>query len=434
MKSIWMEDYDTKRKSVALEGSIETDTVIVGGGLAGILCADRLKKCGIDAVVVEAKRVGMGVTQNTTAKITAQHGLVYKKIEKQYGLQAAKDYFAANQQAVESYRTLSRNISCDFEEKTAYVYSIDHREKLKEEADVYHRMGVEAVWTDSPSIPVRTVGALGMEGQGQFHPIKFLNALIKDLTIYENTFVTDIQPGRVLTKRGEVRARRVILATHYPMVNLPGLYVAKLYQHRSYVLALTGVPNPDGMYIDESGSGLSFRSYGDHLLLGGGGHRTGKKGGGWRELRQVAKAIYPDGKEGYHWATQDCMSLDALPYIGRHHQNNRELYVTTGFHKWGMTGSMVAARVLGELLTEGNSRYAKLFCPSRSMLHPQLFANVGQAVWGLVSFGKRCPHMGCALKWNPQEHSWDCPCHGSRFTREGELIDNPAKRGIDIER
>ncbi len=432
MKSLWMEDYQPKGNRATLKGNVETDTAIVGGGLAGILCAYLLKESGIDCVVVEAKQIAMGITRNTTAKITAQHGQVYSQIEKKYGFSAAKQYLDANQEAVEVYRQLADNIPCDFEEKTAYVYSKTDRKKLEQEAALYQQMGLPVLLEEKPPIPVDTVGALGMERQGQFHPLKFISAIAENLPVYENTFATEIRPGQVQTEKGTIRARRIILATHYPMVNVLGLYFMKLYQHRSYVLALQGAEAPKGMYIDEEEKGLSFRSYKGYLLLGGGSHPTGKQGGGWDELRRVAKLAYPSAQERYAWATQDCMTLDYMPYIGRHRKNNRELYVATGFNKWGMTGSMVAARLLRDLIAEGDSKYARLFSPSRSMLHPQLFLNVGQATLGLLSFGKRCPHMGCALKWNPMEHTWDCPCHGSRFDQKGNLIDNPAKKGLDF--
>lgn len=432
MDSLWMEERPENRRP-PLSGTVDTDTAVVGGGLAGILCAHLLRERGIDTVVVEAKRMGSGVTGRTTAKITAQHGLVYSRIEKRYGLSAAREYWEANQAAVEEYRRLAQRIPCDLEEKTAYVYSRRSREKLEEEGALYRRMGVEPVFLEQPPIPVRTVGALGMAHQAQFHPMKLLDGISGGLRVYENTFATQIRPGEVVTESGRVRARRIILATHYPMVNLRGLYFMKLTQNRSYVLALAGAEDPGGMYLDEQEGGLSFRTYRDCLLLGGGGHPTGRPGGGWAELRRTARAAYPGAQERYAWAAQDCMTLDAMPYIGRYHGQNRALYAITGFNKWGMTGCMAAAKLLSELITEGESRYERLFSPSRPLLHPKLFANLGQAALGLLSFGKRCPHMGCALKWNPQEHTWDCPCHGSRFDRDGSLLDNPAKRGIRIE-
>lgn len=433
MNSLWMEEYEN-RKHPVLNGNIETDTAIIGGGLAGLLCSYFLTKRGVNNAVLEAKKIGMGVTHCTTAKITAQHGIIYSKIEEKSGFNAAKEYFNSNQQAVEAYRALSQSIECDFEEKTAYVYSKNDRKKLEKEADIYRRMGLSSFIDENPYIPVKTVGALGMRYQAQFHPLKFIDSISAPLNIYENTFVKEIQPGKVITENGIVSARRIIIATHYPIMNLHGLYFMKLYQHRSYVLALKGALNPDGIYIDEAKGGLSFRTHGAHLLLGGGSHQTGKKGGAWKELREIASSFYPEAIESYFWATQDCMTLDSMPYIGLHNKNNRELYVATGFNKWGMTGSMTAASVLADMITEGGSRYEKLFNPSRSMLSPQLFINIGQSALGLLSFGKRCSHMGCALRWNPHERTWDCPCHGSRFSQNGNLINNPAQRGIEVKR
>jgi glycine/D-amino acid oxidase-like deaminating enzyme len=210
------------------------------------------------------------------------------------------------------------------------------------------------------------------------------------------------------------------------MNNKHGAYFLKMYQSRSYELALENAGSVDGMYVDGNG-GLSFRQYGDLLLLGGGGHRTGKPGGGWAALEDFVKRYYPGAKERFRWATQDCMTLDGLPYIGRYSKRTPNLYVATGFNKWGMTSSMVAAELLGDLVQGRGNLYASVFDPSRTVLHPQLAVNMLEAAKSLMTFTKpRCPHMGCALKWNKQERSWDCPCHGSRFTEDGKLLNNPA--------
>ena len=181
------------------------------------------------------------------------------------------------------------------------------------------------------------------------------------------------------------------------------------------------------MYLDEAQTGMSFRNYENLLLVGGGGHRTGKKGGGWQELRDFARRYYPQAEEKYYWATQDCMSLDGVPYIGPYSASTTDLYVATGFNKWGMTTSMVSAMILSDLVQGKENPYQEVFSPSRSILHPQLAVNGFEAAVSLLTpTTKRCPHLGCALKWNAMEHTWDCPCHGSRFTEDGKLIDNPA--------
>jgi len=204
-----------------------------------------------------------------------------------------------------------------------------------------------------------------------------------------------------------------------------------LYQHRSYVIALENAQDVGGMYVDEAQKGMSFRNYKDLLLVGGGDHRTGKKGGNWRELREFAGKFYPNAKERFYWATQDCMSLDSVPYIGLYSKNTPDLYVASGFNKWGMTSSMVSAMILTDMVTGRENQFAPVFSPSRSILKPQLFINGFEAIVNLLTItDKRCPHLGCALKWNAVEHTWDCPCHGSRYTESGDLIDNPAIGGL----
>ena len=181
------------------------------------------------------------------------------------------------------------------------------------------------------------------------------------------------------------------------------------------------------MYVDEKSTGLSFRSYGDILLLGGGAHRTGKKGGGWQELESFAKEHYPNSKILGKWATQDCMTLDDIPYIGAYSKSTQDIFVITGFNKWGMTNAMVGANILCDLVKEKHNKYATVFSPSRTIFRPQLAINTFESIIGLLTpTTPRCPHLGCALKYNKAEHSWDCPCHGSRFTETGELINNPA--------
>ena len=211
------------------------------------------------------------------------------------------------------------------------------------------------------------------------------------------------------------------------MLNRHGLYFLKLYQHRSYVLALKDAADVRGMYVDTADEGMSFRNAEGLLLVGGGGHRTGRKGGGWRELRDFARAHYPQAGIVCQWAAQDCMSLDGAPYIGQYSRKADGLYVLTGFNKWGMTGAMAGAMLLRDMILGHAPDWAAAFSPSRSVLHPQLWSNAAEVVVNLLTpTAPRCPHMGCALKYNPQEHSWDCPCHGSRFTEDGRLIDNPA--------
>ena len=234
-----------------------------------------------------------------------------------------------------------------------------------------------------------------------------------------------------VTDCGNITAKTVIVATHFPFINKHGSYFLKLYQHRSYVLALENAQDVDGMYVDDSKTRLSFRNYGKYLLLGGGGHRTGKKGGNWMELRDFAKEHYPHAKELCHWAAQDCMSFDEMPYIGQYSGGTAQLFTATGFNKWGMTGAMLSALLLSDMVQGKRNEYTDIFSPSRSILKPQFFINGFESVTNLLSFtGRRCSHLGCALHWNSAEHSWDCACHGSRFAEDGRVLDNPANGDI----
>lgn len=430
MDSVWSKTVHLPQFE-ALQESKKTDVLIIGGGMAGILCAYFLQEKGVDYMLVEGRRICSGVTKNTTAKITAQHGLIYGKLLQHEGAERARMYLEANLRAVEKYGQLCREIECDFEEKTSYIYSKDAPEKLEEEAEALHQIGYEAKIVEVPELPFWTAGAVAFAHQAQFHPLKFIAQIAKGLVIYENTFVTAVKDHTAVTEKGNITFEKVIFATHFPIDNKHGLYFMKMFQERSYVLALAGAAQVHGMYLDEAKGGYSFRNYQDLLLLGGGSHRTGKDGGKWQELRDFAKEHYPGAAEKYAWAAQDCMTLDQIPYIGMYSKGMPDYFVATGFCKWGMTTSMAAAMMVSELVVGNVPSCQEVFNPSRNMLKPQLAVNAGEYLANLIHFSKkRCPHLGCALKWNPEEHTWDCSCHGSRFQEDGTLLDNPATKDL----
>ncbi len=426
MKSLWNETV-TRRDFPTLEGDTETEVLIIGGGIAGILTAYFLQENGVPYILVEKDRICGETTGNTTAKITFQHGLIYHKLLKSYGPETAKMYLQANRAAFEKYAELCHDIDCEYEIKNNYVYVTDDRRKLDEELEALSNIGYNAMLASDLPIPAGTVGAVCFENQAQFHPLKFLLSISKNLNIYEHTFVREMIDTAAVTDCGKINADKVIVTTHFPFINKHGGYFMKLYQHRSYVIALENAQNVGGMYVDEAKTGFSFRNYGGLLLLGGGGHRTGKNGGNWQELRDFAKKNYPGAVEKYCWAAQDCMSLDSIPYIGKYSKNTPNLYVAGGFNKWGMTGAMTAAMLLCDMVCGRRSDFEELFDPSRNMIRWQLLINGFESAKNLLTPSrKRCPHLGCALKWNPAEHSWDCACHGSRFDESGRVLDNPA--------
>jgi glycine/D-amino acid oxidase-like deaminating enzyme len=426
MASIWSETAQLPIFQPLCEDT-HTDVLIIGGGMAGLLCAHKLQAAGIDYILCEANTIATGITKNTTAKITSQHGLIYHKLVKKFGIQKAKQYLNANQAALSEYRRLCAQIDCDYSEQSAYVYAINDLNKLKQELAALRTLDFSAQYQKTLPLPFSTVGAVRFPNQAQFHPLKFLAAIAKDLRIFEHTPIRELGPQTAKTDHATITANKIIVATHFPILNKHGSYFLKMYQHRSYCLALEHAGHVGGMYVNESKTGLSFRDHGDFLILGGGSHRTGKTGGNWAELEAFAARHYPDAKIRCRWATQDCITLDGVPYIGQYSAGTQNLFVATGFNKWGMTSSMVAADILTDLVSGKESPYADVFSPSRSILQPQLAVNAFEAVTNILSFSKkRCPHLGCALKWNPVERTWDCPCHGSRFEENGKLIDNPA--------
>ncbi len=415
-----------------LQQDLKTDVLIIGGGLAGILCAWTLHREGVNYALIEADTVMHGVSRNTTAKITSQHGFLYHKLLRRFGPEKARLYWQANEDALAQYRDLCQSIVCDFECKDNYIYTTNNPDKLKQEWYALQQLHIPAKSHSGLPLPLPVSGAISFSNQAQFHPLKFAAGIAKDLHIYEHTAAKAFEGNTVITDNGRIFADKIVVTTHFPILNKHGLYFLKMYQRRSYVLALKQAPQVDGMYLDEATDGLSFRNHGDLLLLGGGGHRTGKQGGCWAELEHFAKKHYPESREVCRWATQDCMTLDEVPYIGQYSANTPNLFVATGFNKWGITSSMASAQVLADLIQGRENPYADLFSPSRSILRPQLLANAAESTINLLTPTKpRCPHLGCALKWNPAERSWDCPCHGSRFTEGGKLLDNPATGDLE---
>jgi len=432
--SIWTKSTELPRFQ-RLDGDKKTDVLIIGGGMCGLLCAYYLQQAGTDCILAEGNRIACGITKNTTAKITSQHGLIYAKLIRGMGEEKAKMYLQANQAALAEYARLCGNISCGFERKNAYTYSLTDRSKIEAEVDAVNRLGLKAKFTEAAVLPFETAGTICFREQAQFNPLQFISGICSGLNIYENTFIQDITPHKAVADCGTITADKIIIATHFPFINKHGSYFLKLYQHRSYVAAFENAPDLDGMYVDESDSGMSFRNYDNLILIGGGGHKTGKQGGAWNEIYNFADRYYPNAKPMYSWATQDCMSLDGVPYIGKYSKRTPDLYVASGFNKWGMTSSMAAAMILKDMILGKKNEYAEVFSPQRNMLKPQLFINGMTATVNLLTpTVKRCPHLGCALKWNKAEHTWDCPCHGSRFEEDGTLIDNPATGNAKVKK
>lgn len=436
MKSIWNQTCQIPRRN-PLEGNLDTEIAIIGGGLAGILTAFYLGEEGRQVVVLEASKIGSGQTEGTTAKITSQHNLIYQKLLTNHGVTAMNLYARSNQQAIQEYERLIKehSISCCFEKKPAFLYTMEQPDAIHLEAMAARKAGIPASEVTDTELPFTIKRALCFPDQASFHPLKFLEALSSTLTIFEQTPVLSVKGHTLTTPNGQITAKKIIFACHYPFPLIPGYYFSRMYQDRSYVLALCQAPSLEGMYLGIDNGGLSLRTTGQYLLLGGQGHRTGNlKNSPYETLASSAHYLFPESRVVCQWSAQDCITLDSLPYIGRFSHKTSDWYIATGFGKWGMTLSMVSALLLTDLICGYASPYEALYSPLRFRLRastPRLITHMAESskglLKGLVPGTMRCPHMGCRLSWNAAESTWDCPCHGSRFDRMGQLITGPAQ-------
>ena len=437
--------------------SIHKDIIVIGGGMTGILTAYFLQSRGRKVTVLEAGRIAGGQTGRTTAKLTSQHGLFYSKLVKNVGVEKASLYAKANQEAIAEYAKMiwKYKIPCDLERLPSYLYA-KHPEsvgQLLQEVEVASGLGLPAHFAEHINLPFETCGAVCFDNQAQFHPLKFLKTIAHELEIYENTSVQKVQGNCVYTAKGMLTAKKIVFATHYPIVDIPGFYFLRQHQERSYVVALAGCEKLDGMYYSEEKDGISLRSHKDVLLVGGSSHRTGKNvdGGAYDTLREVAAKYFPGGREVARWSAQDCMPHDEIPFIGQYFYGKPDWYVATGYKKWGMTSSMIAAKLLTDLITGVENPYEKLFTPQRHLVKAaagNFLMDVGESVKGLAGgwltkrggtdwnrvngevHPPRCSHLGCELKWNTDEQTWDCPCHGSRYDVNGKRLDEPTKKDL----
>ena len=420
----------------------QREVIVIGAGMAGILIAYYLQKEGKDVLVLEAKEIASGQTGRTTAKITSQHGMKYHKLMKEVGKETAQLYAKANEEAIDAYEKLIQEleIQCEFKRISAYLYTKEDRNKIEQELEAALELGILARFTTETELPFLVKGAVEFQNQAQFLPHAFVQQISKHLEIKEHTRVEKIEGNQVFTNQGIFTAKDIVMATHYPFQNVPGFYFMRQHQERSYVLALSGCKEMKGMYYSADKNGLSLRQMDEYLILGGGAHRTGasKKGRAYDFLEEAKNQYFPQSRIVDRWSAQDCMTHDGIPFIGKFSIRYPNLYVATGFQKWGMTTSMVAAHIIRDHICGYENVYAKVFSPQRLHILAgtlPFFVDAGYSIKGLTKglFCKkkpRCPHMGCELVWNPYEESWDCPCHGSRFTKEGKLLDNPAEENL----
>ncbi len=497
MNSLWL-DLDRKTNQYpSLSNDTETDVCIIGAGILGLTSAYYLSNLGFKVVVLEKDDIGEKTTGHTTAKITSQHNLFYDYLIHSYGKKFASDYLQANEKAIQNIKQIidSEKIKCDFQYQNSYVYTTQKSElkAIKKEVSAVESLGFPCEFVTKTGLPFEVEGAICFKNQAQFHPLKYLDGLCHSIIshdgqIYTNTVVTNVEKNTdatylVSTNNTTVKSKFVIVASHYPFINFPGFYFVKMYQSTSYLIAVdTKKTLFNGMYINPSSPTFSYRTakyQGKELLLiGGGDHKTGQPScyqDTYGILEQEAKKFYPNCEVLYRWNTRDCISLDKIPYIGPYSPTMPNVFVGTGFKKWGMTLSNVAANIITDEICGKNNKYAYLFKPSRlkpiknrdemknilvqstnslvlnkfkdaNMSFDEIKNNSGSIIeihnekigiykspeGKIYAVKPMCTHLGCLLSWNDVDKTWDCPCHGSRFDFQGRNLYDPAFKNLEV--
>ncbi|TMU83951.1 FAD-dependent oxidoreductase [Bacillus sp. BHET2] len=478
-----------------LDKNIKVDVAVVGGGIAGITTAYLLAKGGKNVALIEADHLLNGTTGHTTAKISAQHGLIYDELIQHFGEEFAKKYYLSQSKALQFIRDTisSENIDCHFSEEDSYVYATtkQYEEKIEKEYEAYQKLEINGEIIRELPLDLVIKNAVVMKGQAQFHPLKYLKALIESYTglggqIFEGTAAKTINEGtntQVVTVDGyHLDGEHVVICSHFPFYDGMGLYFTKMHAERSYILGVKAKKDyPGGMYISAEDPIRSLRSEIDEngeklILIGGNKHKTGQG----KDTMDHYKALQEFGEEvmgveevRYRWSAQDLITLDKVPYIGKLTEKHPSIFVATGFNKWGMTSGTLAGQILSDQILGNHHIYADVYTPSRFVADPSIkhFLKENLNVAGQLMKGKlqipskkpqelqngegdivnlngrrcggyrdesgrlhivdtTCTHLGCETEWNHGDHTWDCPCHGSRFSIDGDVIEGPAKKPL----
>ncbi|MBA3433528.1 MAG: FAD-dependent oxidoreductase [Actinobacteria bacterium] len=490
--SFWLDSTDGSDLP-SLIGSETADVAVVGGGIVGLTTALLLATSGQRVVLVERAHLASGVSGFTTAKVTAGHSLVYSRLESDYDEETARRYAEVQLAGLELVRRLvdEHRIACDLEAVPNYVAAETEKEleSIEREVEAAKRAGLDARLAPGADIPFASTGAVQLPDQRQFHPRRYLLGLAQATLgaggrIVERSPVLGVEgegPYVVRTETGQVHAPTVVVATSYPIVE-PGFFATRIHPWRSYVVAarLSNDDGPHGMFINAGRPSRSVRTAlleggGRLLLVGGEGHRVGQASETeerYATLERFMREHFAVGETLYRWSTQDAFSVDGLPFVGRV-SDKQDIFVATGFAGWGMTnGSAAALSIAGEIggtpppwgqvlgLQRRHLRAAaNEFLRENTNVAVQQVAGAlrgggdSQADLGagkaailnvdgsdvaayrdpngvLHSVSATCTHMGCKVSWNASESSWDCPCHGSRFTPDGAVLHGPALQAL----
>ncbi len=468
-----------------LKEGVSVDVAVLGGGIAGLTTAILLKRGGLKVAVVEAGRIGKGVTGYTTAHISSAQALYYKPLIDRFGEEKARACAESCEASIGTIARLVRDygIDCDFVRNTEYVYAASEEgaQGLKDELEAEKRLGLPVSPVDRAPLPFEHYGALRYDGQAQFHPRKYLLALAESIPgdgshVFEATRAMDArdgEPATVRTQKGELKARHVVVATHYPILNTDFLF-ARMRPVRSYVLGIRIDGDIDNnMFYSTEEPCHYIRAQpapgGRLVIVGGEDHPVGQAehtGERYRELEKFCRGHFKVRSVDFSWSTQDNYTFDSVPFIGKY-RGLEHVYVATGFKGTGMTYGTVAGMLLSDLILKGSSPYQALYDPGRLKLDvsgaelikqnlhiaemfvgdrlkspkPASGLESGEAGYATTD-GKKaaayrdesgelhavspvCTHLGCYVEWNDGERTWDCPCHGSRYTYDGEVIHAP---------
>lgn len=430
MESIWRK-YMTKQSFGKIKDCVQLDTVVVGGGIAGIMCAYMLSKSGHKVTLIEAGKILNGVTASTTAHVTALQGK-YRDIPTQ---KKRRMYFESQIQAVDGIESLG--IDCDFKRMDSFVFG--ERKELKKEYKLIKKF-CAAEYHQNRHLPFGVHDCIKLSDQAQLNPVKFCYGLIANANfgIIENCRIKKVKLARkkLITEDSVVKYKRLVLATGFPIVNIRGIYAFKMYKSFSYAVCAASAQKVGALYNSVAGDGLTYRDSADGIIVGGLDHRTGRfKCDSYFDILKQETRKFGEISSVHKWAANDCMTFDAVPYAGRLLRfRAKNAFVISGFGKWGMTNSYVCAKIVDDIVNKRGNRYKRLFKPTRVLsivVWPKFLWNflidgLG-LVAGLFSSGKRrCPHMGCRLKLNPNTQTYDCTCHGSRLTLNGDIITSPS--------